>query len=108
MAAAAGALFVAVAVTAALRRLRGGAAIPAAVAPVSALVFGGLLLGGVLHANFGTVVGFPLPSAVLLAASACCTAIPRTRVAGALSTALAVAAAVVAARLATTAGPYFD
>ena len=102
MALAAGALATCVGVTSLLSRFRGGAAVPAAVAPVVALAFAGLLLGAHAHSNFGDVVGFPLATALLLAASATCVALPRRGLALTASVVLALAAALVAARLGTT------
>ena len=103
---AAGALAACVGSTAALTWLRGGAPLPAAAAPAVALVFVGLLLGAHAYLNFGDVVGFPLPTALLLAAAAACVALPRPWLATGVALLLAVLASVVASRLGTTADSY--
>jgi hypothetical protein len=97
LAAAAGALATAVATLAVLGR-RDPAPLPATTAPVVALAFAGLLLGAHAYLNFGDVVRFPWPTALLLAASACCVGLPRPRLAVVASVVLAAAATFLAAR----------
>lgn len=71
-----GALAVGVGATAALALPRRDARLlPAAAAPVVALVFAGMLTASVGYLNFGGVVRFPLASALLLLGSAGCASV---------------------------------